>query len=112
MPAPRVSFGCCPRPWPFPQSSRQLLNGGVTVHFEWIELAFDLDVSLVTMENLGFGFDLQLAQLIPQAGDRLGQFVQVEFEGAELLLQAGPIDTHFTRCIEQGLEKLGVFKAP
>ena len=49
------------------QSSRELLDGRVAVHFQRIEIALLLTLFFVAVQDLRFGFELELAQLFFQA---------------------------------------------
>ena len=60
------------------------------------------------MHDLRFGFYLQLAQLLAQAGDRLVELLDVELEGIHLLAQARMVNADFARCVEQVLQQLGI----
>ena len=64
-----------------------MLQIRIAVHFQGIEiLVVALCLLFVAEQNLGFGFDFQLAQLITQTTDRLVQLGQIETEVADLLL--------------------------
>src|SRR6185437_13622066 len=91
------------------QRARVLLQVREAVEFQRVERgAFaGFVLALVARQDLGFGFDLELAQLFAQAQHRLVQFDQVEAEVADLLLQARAIDRGLACGIDQRIEQVG-----
>ena len=94
----------------FGERARELLDRGVAVELERIEVAAvsRADIVFVTMEDLRFGFDLELAELFLQARDGARQLAEVELDRAHLLLEARARDADFTGVVEQRVEQLRV----
>ena len=90
------------------EAARQLLDAGVPVQFQRIELGFLPGLGLVAVQDLGLGLDLELAQLVPQADDGLVEFVQVELDLRELLGQAGIGDADLAGAVQQLLQQAGI----
>ena len=55
----------------------------------------------MAMQDLRFGFQLELAQLFLQARDRAAELGEVELDRADLLLQARAEDADFAGVVEQ-----------
>ena len=62
---------------------------------------------VVSMQHLRLGLNLELAQLLLQAGDGAREFREVEIHQAELLFEARARDAHLTGMVEQFIEQLG-----
>ncbi len=62
------------------QRPRVLLDGGIAVELERIELAAVRAFVLVLVQDLRLGLDFETAQLLLQARHRARQFTQVEIE--------------------------------
>jgi hypothetical protein len=92
----------------FGQRARELLDRGITVELERIELAARALLFLVTMQDLRLGLELELAQLLLQARHRARQLADVEVDGADLLLEARARDARFAGVVEQLVQQLGV----
>ena len=60
------------------------------------------------MQDLRFGLELELAQLLLEARHRARQLADVEIDRADLLLEAGARDAGFAGIVEQLVEQLGV----
>ena len=60
------------------------------------------------MQDLRFGFELELAQLFLQARDRARQLAHVEVDGADLLFEARARDARFAGIVEQLVEQFRV----
>src|ERR1700733_9276346 len=60
------------------------------------------------VENLCFGFYLQAAQLLFEAGHRTCELRQIEVDGVDLLIEAGAENAHLSRVVEHGVEQIGV----
>ncbi len=94
----------------FGERARELLDRRVAVELERIEVAAMAGAAfvLVTMEDLRFGFDFELAELLFQTRHRASELREVEVDGAHLLLEARARDADFTGGVEQRVEQLGV----
>ncbi len=90
------------------EAPRQLLDGGVPVQLQRVEIAFLPGLGLVAVQDLGLGLDLELAQLVPEADDGLVEFVQVELDLRELLAQAGIRDADLASAVQQLLQQAGI----
>src|SRR5439155_2265505 len=91
------------------EGPRVLLDGGVTIELEGIELAAVLRAFVIVLvQDLRLGLDLETAQLLLEARHRARQLAQVEIERAELLLEAGARNTRFARDVEELIEELGI----
>ena len=86
------------------QRARELLDRGVAVELERIEIAAMLRALVfVPMQDLRFGLDLELAQLFLQARDGARQLAEVELDRADLLLDARAADARLRpRCSAAG----------
>ncbi len=62
----------------------------------------------MAMQDLRFGFQLDLAQLILQARDGAAQLGEVELDGADLLFHTRAEDADFAGVVEQVVEQVGV----
>ena len=60
------------------------------------------------MQDLRFGFELELAQLFLEARHRARQLADVEVDGADLLFEARARDARFAGIVEQLIEQLRV----
>ena len=90
------------------QRARELLDRGIAVELERIEVAALALLFLVAMQDLRLGFELELAQLLLQARHRARQLADVEIDGADLLLEARARDARFAGIVEQLVEQFGV----
>ena len=92
------------------ERARELLDRGVAVELERVEVAAMRCTALflVAMEDLRFGLDLEIAQLILQAGDRARQLAKVEIDRAELLLEPRARDADLAGGIEHLIEQLRI----
>jgi len=61
---------------------------------------------VVAMQDLRFGFDLQLAQLILETRHGARELTEVEFDRTQLLLQTSARNTDFTGIVEELIEQL------
>ena len=59
---------------------------------------------LMPVHDLFFCFDFEFAQLFSEAADCLSEFLDIEFNRADLLAQARVVNTDFARGIEQIFE--------
>ncbi len=92
----------------FRECARELLQGGVAVQFERIEIIpprFDI---LVPMQYLRFGLDFQAAQLLLQARHGSRQLGQIEIDRIDLLIEAGAKDADLAGIVEHGVEQVGI----
>ncbi len=103
------------RPWiaahvvgGFRQRARELLDRRVSIEFERIEFAARALLFFVAMQDLRFGLELELAQLLLETRHRSREFADVEIDGADLLFEARPRNAGFAGIVEQLVEKLGV----
>ena len=62
----------------------------------------------VPMQDLRFGLQLQLAQLVFQARDGAAELREVELDRADLLLEPRAEDADFARAVEQRVEQVRV----
>ena len=69
------------------QRARQLLDVGVPVQFQRIEVACHERV-LVAVHDLCFGLDFEFTQLLAKPADRLLQFLDMKLERADLLRES------------------------
>ena len=90
------------------QRARELLDRGISIELERIELAARALLFLVAMQDLRLGLEFQLAQLLLEARDGARQFADVEIDGADLLFEAGARDARFAGIVQQLVEQLGV----
>ena len=90
------------------EGARELLDRGVAVELQRIEVALLALLFLVAMQDLRFGFELELAQLFLQARDGARQFADVEVDGADLLLETRARNAGLAGIVEQLVEQLGV----
>src|SRR5262249_52803605 len=91
------------------ERARVLLDGGVAVELERIEVAaVRADLLLVLVQDLRLGLDLEMAQLLFETRHRARELAEIEIERAELLLQAGARDARLARDVEKLIEKIGV----
>ena len=63
--------------------------------------------ALVARDDLRFGFDFELAQLLAQTEHRLIEFLQIEAVSAHLLLETRAVDRHFASVIDEVVEQIG-----
>src|SRR5207302_1508849 len=95
------------------EGPRVLLDGGVTIELEGIELAAVLRAFVIVLvQDLRLGLDLETAQLLLEARHRARQLAQVEIERAELLLEAGARNARFARDVEELIEEAGIAAGP
>ena len=92
----------------FRERARELLDRRVAIELERIEFAAPAFFFLVAMQDLRFGFELELAQLLLEARHRARQLTDVEIDGTDLLLQARARDAGLAGIVEQLVEQLGV----
>ena len=90
------------------ERARQLLNRRIAIELERIEVRAARVLFLVAVQDLRFGFELELAQLLAQARDRAAEFGEVELDRAHLLLEARAEDADFAGVVEQLVEQVGV----
>ena len=81
--------------------SRELLNIGVSIQLERIEVLILFGILLVAMQNLGFRLRLEIAQLLSQSYDRLTQFPEAKVKRMRLLIQARLEDADLTGPVQQ-----------
>ena len=62
----------------------------------------------MAVHDLGFGFILELSQLLAQARDSLVKLLNMEVEGINLLAQSRLKNTDFASRIEQVFEQFGI----
>ena len=92
----------------FGQRARELLQRGVAVELERIEIAMAWILVLVSESDLRLRLQFELAQLFAQARNCLRQLAQVEVDGAELLLEPSAEDADLAGVVQQALEQRGV----
>ncbi len=92
----------------FGETAGELLDRGITVHFERIEIALLSALFLVAMQDLRFRLELELAQLFLETRDRARQLAHVEVDRADLLLEARTRDARFAGIVEQLVEELRI----
>ena len=92
----------------FGEAARELLDRGVAVELERIEVALLALLFFEAMQDLRFGFELELAQLFLEARDGARQLADVEVDGTDLLFETGARDARFAGIVEQLVEQLGV----
>ncbi len=90
------------------QRARVLLQGGISVQLERIEVVAPRFRVLMPIENLRFGFDLQAAQLFLEARYRARQFGQIEVDRVHLLIETSPEDAHLSGVVQHGVEQIGI----
>ena len=88
--------------------ARELLQRGVAVQFEWIEIIPPRFDTLVPVQYLRFGLHLQAAQLLLQARDGSRQLGQIEINRIDLLIQAGAKDADLAGIVEHRVEQFGI----
>src|SRR5256884_5957461 len=88
------------------QRPRVLLDGGIAVELERIELAAVRALVLVLVQDLRLGLDLETAQLLLQARHRTRQLTEVEIERAELLLEARTRNARLARDVDRKSTRL------
>ncbi len=86
----------------------ELLDRGIAIQLERIEVAPMSALLLVPVKNLRLSFDFQAAQLLLQTCDRARQLAEVEVYRAELLLEARASDAGFAGNVEQLIEQIRV----
>jgi hypothetical protein len=89
------------------EGARELLNHGVAIHLERIEVLGHERV-LVAVHDLRLGFVLEFAQLFAQAGNSLFHFLEVKLDRIDLLAETGVVDADFTRRIKQIFKELRI----
>ena len=92
----------------FGEAARELLDRGIAVEFERIEIALLAFLFLEAMQDLRFGLELELAELFLEARHRARQFADVEVDGADLLFEARARDARFAGIVEQLVEQFRV----
>ena len=92
----------------FGEAARELLDRGVAVELERIEVALLALLFFEAMQDLRFGFELELAQLLLEARDGARQLADVEVDGTDLLFETGARDARFAGIVEQLVEQFGV----
>ena len=92
----------------FGEAARELLDRGITVELERIEVAAAALLFFVAMQDLRFGLELELAQLFLEARHGARQLTDVEVDGADLLLETGARDARLAGIVEQLVEQFGV----
>ena len=83
----------------FRQCARQLLNAGIAIEFERIEVCPADFLFLMFVQDLRFGLELQFAELVLQSRHRPRQFRQVEFDRIYLLLESRTKDADFAGVV-------------
>ena len=90
------------------ERARQLLDRRIAVELQRIEVGATRMLFLVPMQDLRFGLQLQLAQLLFQARHGAAELGEVELDRADLLLQPRAEDADFAGVVEQRVEQVGV----
>ena len=90
------------------EAARELLDGRVPVQFQRIEFGAMPGFLLVTVQDLLFGLDLQLALLFLQTRHGARQLAEVEFDRAHLLFEAGARNADLAGHVQQLIEQLGI----
>ena len=90
------------------ERARELLDRGIAVELERVEVAAVRGLGLVAVEDLLLGLDLEVAQLFLQARDGARQLAEVVVERADLLFEPRATDADFAGVVEQLVEQLGV----
>ena len=90
------------------QCARVLLNRRILVEFQWIEIVAARALIDVPVQDLGLGFDLELAQLVLQALHHAAEFCQVEIHGRKLLLESRAENADFACRVQHVVEEFGV----
>ena len=88
------------------ERARELLQLREAVELERIEHALLVLLALVARDDLRFGFDLELSQLLAQSRDGLVELDEVEAEGRDLLFEARAVDRHLTRIVHERVEQV------
>src|SRR5256886_12438769 len=92
----------------FRSRPRVLLDGGIAVELERIELAAVRAFVLVLVQDLRLGLDLETAQLLLEARHRTRQLTEVEIERAELLLEARTRNARLARDVQHLVDQIRV----
>ncbi len=92
----------------FGQRARELLDRGITIQFQRIEVGTRTGLGLVPVQDLRLGFDFQLGQLLLQARHRARQLGEVELGGGQLLLDARTRDAHLAGLVQQLVQQFGI----
>jgi hypothetical protein len=92
----------------FCECAGELLDRGIAIELQRIEVAAMSGLILVTVQNLRLGLDLQAAQLLLQTDDGTRQLAEVEVDRAQLLLQARAGNAGLTGDVEQLIEQVRV----
>ena len=92
----------------FGERARELLDGRIAIELERIEVLAPRMLFLMPMQDLRFGLELELAQLILEARHRAAELGEVELDRAHLLLETRAEDAHFAGVVEQRVEQVGV----
>ena len=91
------------------ESPRELLDGRVPVQLQRIKFGAMPGFLLVTVKDLLFGFDFQLALLFLEARDGARQLAEVEFDRTHLLFEAGAGNAHLAGHVHLPDERRGRF---
>ncbi len=91
----------------FRQCTGQLLQRGILVHFQGIEVMVTLAVALPFMAraDLGFGFQLQGTQLFAQPRDGFVELLQITLNRLVVLFEPGAVNTHLTSIVYHLVEQ-------
>ncbi len=90
------------------ERARILLQGGISVQLERIEVAAPGLRILMPVEDLRFGLHLEAAQLLFEARHRARQLRQIEVDRVDLLIDASPEYAHLSGIVEHGVEQIRI----
>jgi hypothetical protein len=85
-----------------------LLQGGIAVQLERIEVVAALVFILVPIQYLRLGLHFEAAQLLLETRDRARQLRQVEVDGVDLLVEARAENTHLAGIVEHRVEQIRI----
>ena len=90
------------------QRTRELLQRGIAVELQRIEIVAARILVLMAVQHLRFGLDLEAAQLLLEARHGARELRQIEVDGIDLLIEARAEDAHLAGVVEHGVEQIGV----
>ena len=90
------------------ERARVLLDRGVAVELERVEVVAPRAGIDVAMQDLRLGLDLELAQLVLQALHDAAELGEVEVDRRHLLLEARAIDADLAGDVQHVVEEVGV----
>ena len=90
------------------ERARVLLDRGIAVELERVEVVAPRARIHVAMQDLRLGLDLELAQLVLQALHDAAELGEVEVDRRHLLLEPRAVDADLARDVQHVVEEVGV----